>query len=102
MNYETILETAEFIRSKYHSFTPRVGIILGTGFGSLAERVEDGIRLPYCEIPNFPISTVESHQGVLHLGQLSHTFVCVMQGRFHYYEGYRLSEVTFPVRVMRE
>ena len=102
MNYETIRETTEFILGEYNSFSPRVGIILGTGLGSLAERVENGICLPYNEIPHFPISTVESHKGILHLGEISQTSVCVMQGRFHYYEGYKLSEVTFPVRVMRE
>ena len=95
-----IAEAAGAIRARF-SRRPQVGIICGTGMGSLAERIEQAVRIPYGEIPHFPLSTVESHQGNLVLGQLGGREVCVMQGRFHRYEGYSLRQVTFPVRVMR-
>lgn len=84
------------------SKTPSCGIILGTGLGSLAGEVEAEAVLPYDEIPHFPASTVESHHGRLIYGTLEGVQVLVMQGRFHYYEGYGMKEVTFPVRVMYE
>ena len=96
-----IREAADAIRAR-HAETPRVGIICGTGMGSLAEKVEGATVIPYQEIPNFPLSTVESHYGNLMLGRLAGQPVMVMQGRFHYYEGYTMRQVTFPVRVMRE
>jgi len=80
---------------------PVAGIILGTGLGALAGEIQVEASLPYEEIPHFPLSTVESHQGRLLLGSLGGTPVVAMQGRFHRYEGYSLQEVTFPVRVMR-
>jgi purine-nucleoside phosphorylase len=80
---------------------PLVGIILGTGLGGLAGEMQVETAIPYDEIPHFPLSTVESHQGRLLLGVLGGTPVVAMQGRFHRYEGYSLKEVTFPVRVMR-
>jgi len=80
---------------------PEVGIICGTGMGALAERVERKTVLPYDLIPHFPVSTVESHKGNLVLGMLAGRSVMVMQGRFHFYEGYSMKEVTFPVRVMK-
>jgi purine-nucleoside phosphorylase len=80
---------------------PLVGIILGTGLGGLAGEIQVEKSIPYEEIPHFPLSTVESHQGRLLLGTLGGTPVVAMQGRFHRYEGYSLKEVTFPVRVMR-
>ncbi|MBN1867663.1 purine-nucleoside phosphorylase [Candidatus Sumerlaeota bacterium] len=95
-----IAEATESIRSRA-KVEPRVGIVCGTGMGALAERIEDAVRIPYDEIPHFPISTVESHHGNLVLGTLSGQPVYVMQGRFHYYEGYTMKQVTFPVRVMR-
>jgi purine-nucleoside phosphorylase len=79
---------------------PRVGIILGTGLGGLADEISVDSALPYQELPGFPLSTVESHAGRLLLGRLGSTSVVAMQGRFHRYEGYSLDEVTFPVRVM--
>jgi purine-nucleoside phosphorylase len=88
------------IRSK-SKVQPRVGIICGTGMGALAERVQDAVRIPYDGIPHFPVSTVESHHGNLMLGKLSGQIVFVMQGRFHFYEGYTMAQVTFPVRVMK-
>lgn len=93
-------EAATYIRSK-SSTAPRIGIICGTGMGALAERIQDPIRVPYEEIPHFPVSTVESHKGNLVLGTLGGQNVFLMQGRFHYYEGYTMKEITFPVRVMR-
>lgn len=91
---------AEAIRSR----TPlqaRIGIILGTGLGRLAEEIDVAESIPYDEIPNFPVSTVESHQGRLLCGHLSGVPVFAMQGRFHLYEGYDAAEVTFPVRVLK-
>ncbi len=81
---------------------PRLAIILGTGLGGLAEEIETESSIPYEEIPDFPVPTVESHSGRLLIGQLSGQTVVAMQGRFHRYEGYTLQQVTFPVRVMRE
>ena len=80
---------------------PRVGLILGSGFNPLADAVEDSVAIPYSKIPHFPVSTVEGHLGRLLLGQLEAQAVVVMQGRAHYYEGYSMAELTFPVRVMQ-
>lgn len=80
---------------------PRVGMILGSGLGSLADELEDATVVPYAEIPGFPRSTVHGHRGELAIGQLSGQPVAVMRGRFHFYEGYSMQQVTFPVRVMR-
>lgn len=96
-----IKEAAGVIRAR-HGETPQVGIICGTGMGALADKVENKTVIPYQEIPNFPLSTVESHYGNLMLGRLAGKPVMVMQGRFHFYEGYTMKQVTFPVRVMRE
>ncbi|MCL5271528.1 MAG: purine-nucleoside phosphorylase [bacterium] len=95
-----IEEAAELIRRR-HREAPEVGIICGTGMGALAEKVEARTVIPYDEIPHFPVSTVESHHGNLMMGRLAGKAVMVMQGRFHYYEGYTMKEVTFPVRVMK-
>ena len=97
---ETISEAAQFIRGKT-KVLPQIGIILGTGLGSLADAINVDAKIPYEEIPHFPVSTVESHSGRLILGELSGRSVAAMQGRFHYYEGYDLKQVTFPVRVMK-
>ncbi len=94
-----IKETAEFIKSKIDN-DAEVGIILGSGLGRLAEKIERKVVLPYASIPNFPVSTVEGHSGNLIFGWLGDKRVIAMQGRFHYYEGYAMSEVTFPVRVL--
>jgi purine-nucleoside phosphorylase len=79
---------------------PHIGVVLGTGLGGLAEKIEAAKVIPYKNIPNFPISTVESHEGRLIFGSLGDKVVVVMQGRFHLYEGYEPKEITFPVRVM--
>ncbi len=98
---EKIKETAAYIRSKVQDI-PTTAIILGTGLGALVDHIEDKQYIPYSEIPNFPISTVEGHSGNLIFGKLGTKSVIAMQGRFHYYEGYDMKQVTFPVRVMKE
>lgn len=97
---EQINETATFIQSKI-SFQPEIGIILGTGLGGLVDAIKIKHMIPYADIPHFRLSTVEGHTGKLIFGELSGKNVMVMQGRFHYYEGYTLQEVTYPVRVMK-
>ena len=96
-----IKETAEFLQSKTTGFNPEIGIILGTGLGSLINDVDIKHSFSYEDIPNFPVSTVEEHAGKLVFGLLENKPVVVMQGRFHYYEGYSMEEVTFPVRVLK-
>ena len=98
--YKKIVETTEFIHNAV-PFKPEVGVILGTGLGGLVKEIDVKFELNYSEIPNFPVSTVESHSGKLIFGTLGGKNVIAMQGRFHYYEGYDMKEVTFPVRVMK-
>ena len=98
---ERIQETADFLRSKIHT-QPETAIILGTGLGSLVNEITDKYEIGYETIPNFPISTVEGHSGKLIFGKLGNKDIMAMQGRFHFYEGYSMKEVTFPIRVMRE
>jgi len=97
---EQIKETATAIKNKI-SFTPEIGIILGTGLGGLVEEINIIHTIPYENIPNFPVSTVEGHSGKLIFGELGGKNVVAMQGRFHFYEGYTMQQVTFPVRVMK-
>lgn len=97
-----INEATEFVQGQSDNFQPTFGIILGTGLGSLINDVAVAHTIPYEQIPHFPVSTVESHKGNLILGQLEGVNVVVMQGRFHYYEGYDMQQVTFPVRVMKQ
>tara|TARA_B110000881_G_scaffold57226_1_gene48926 strand:+ start:13 stop:822 length:810 start_codon:yes stop_codon:yes gene_type:complete len=97
---QNIKESANFINEKTN-FNPEIGIILGTGLGGLVSEIEIEHSLPYNEIPNFPLSTVEGHSGRLILGILGGKKVVAMQGRFHFYEGYSMEKVTFPVRVMK-
>ena len=98
---EKIQETAAFLRSRIHT-DPKTAIILGTGLGKLAEEITDKYEISYQEIPHFPVSTVEGHCGKLIFGKLGNKDIMAMQGRFHFYEGYSMKEVTFPIRVMRE
>lgn len=98
---ERIQETADFLKSKMHTH-PETAIILGTGLGSLANEITDKYEIGYETIPNFPVSTVEGHSGKLIFGKLGNKDIMAMQGRFHFYEGYSMKEVTFPIRVMRE
>lgn len=93
-------ESVDFIKEKI-TVEPTIGIILGTGLGALVNEIEISQEIAYDEIPNFPVSTVESHSGKLIFGQLGGKSVVAMQGRFHYYEGYDFQQVTFPVRVMK-
>lgn len=97
---EQIKQTADFLRSKVEKI-PDIAIILGTGLGALVDHIDDKTFIPYTEIPNFPVSTVEGHSGNLIFGKLNGVPVLAMQGRFHYYEGYDMKQVTFPVRVFQ-
>tara|TARA_B110000046_G_C13003644_1_gene403335 strand:+ start:182 stop:994 length:813 start_codon:yes stop_codon:yes gene_type:complete len=97
---EQFKEAADYIKEQT-DLKPTVGIILGTGLGGLVNEIEIVKEIPYTEIPHFPISTVKGHSGKLIFGMLGGKSVVAMQGRFHYYEGYTLQEVTFPVRVMK-
>ena len=98
---ERIQETAAFLKEKMPS-SPETAIILGTGLGSLAEEITDKYEIKYEDIPYFPVSTVEGHSGKLIFGKLGQKDILAKQGRFHFYEGYTMQQVTFPVRVMRE
>ena len=98
---EQIQETASFIKAKMHT-VPETAVILGSGLGKLVDELTDTYVIDYKEIPNFPVSTVEGHSGRLIFGRLGGKDIMAMQGRFHYYEGYTMKEVTFPVRVMHE
>ncbi|MBT2738020.1 purine-nucleoside phosphorylase [Bacillus sp. ISL-7] len=101
MNADKIQNATGFLKQKYEN-TPRIGLILGSGLGVLADEIETPVKIPYNQIPDFPISTVEGHAGQLVFGLLSGVEVVAMQGRFHFYEGYSMEKVTFPVRVMKE
>lgn len=96
-----INEACDYIKGKI-DVDPEIGLILGSGLGSLANDIENKRIVKYEEIPNFPVSTVEGHEGQLVIGSLEGKKVMAMQGRFHFYEGYTMQEVTFPVRVMKE
>ncbi|MHC1775075.1 MAG: purine-nucleoside phosphorylase [Lentimicrobium sp.] len=95
-----INETTDFLKSKGIQ-NPETGIVLGTGLGELANRIRPEVVLDYEEIPNFPVSTVETHHGKLIYGTLCGQKVLAMQGRFHYYEGYSMARIVFPIRVMK-
>ena len=97
---DNIKLTARYLKSQISS-EPRIGIILGTGLGGLVNEINIELAIPYKEIPNFPVSTVEGHSGQLIFGTLGGKEIVAMQGRFHYYEGYDMGEVVFPVRVMK-
>ena len=98
--WELVQQTVSFIKEKTN-FIPEYGVILGSGLGNFTDDIQIEYTLPYSEIPNFPVSTVEGHKGALVFGTIGDKKVVAMQGRFHYYEGYSMQEVTFPVRVMR-
>lgn len=98
---EKIKQTAEFLQAQVKGEMPKLAIILGSGLGNLVDHIEDKQVIAYKDIPNFPVSTVEGHSGNLIFGTLSGRRVMAMQGRFHYYEGYDMKAVTFPVRVMK-
>ena len=97
-----VQEAAAYIKEKLNGRKPEIAITLGSGLGDLAEQLTDAVQIPYGDIPHFPVSTVAGHKGQFVVGKLEGREVLCMQGRFHYYEGYSMKEVTFPVRVMRE
>lgn len=97
---ETIRTAAQYIKSVIGDREPRLGIILGSGLGSLGGKVEDAVEIPYSSIPGFPVSTAVGHKGSFICGNLGGKCVLAMQGRFHYYEGYTMDQVTLPIRVM--
>ncbi len=98
--YDQIQEAKQALQARYKG-QPRIGIILGTGLGGLAEDIRADVAIPYEDIPHFPTSTVQSHAGRLHCGTMGGKAVLAMEGRFHFYEGYSLKQLTFPVRVMK-
>lgn len=98
--WEKVQQTVQYIKEKT-GYTPEYGVILGSGLGGFTEDISIEFTLPYNDIPNFPVSTVEGHKGALVFGTIGDKKVVAMQGRFHYYEGYSMQEVTFPVRVMK-
>lgn len=98
--YDKVEEATGFLKQQKID-KPLVGIVLGTGLGRLADAINAEVKVPYGDIPHFPVSTVESHEGQLIYGELSGKQVLAMQGRFHYYEGYSGVEITFPIRVMK-
>jgi purine-nucleoside phosphorylase len=100
MMIEKLEKAVSFIEGQLNG-RPEIGLILGSGLGVLAEEIENPVKIPYEDIPEFPVSTVEGHAGQLVIGDLSGKKVVAMQGRFHFYEGYSMDKVTFPVRVMK-
>ncbi len=98
--YEEMQETTKFIQEKVKKI-PKIAIILGSGLGTLADDIQEKITIPYKEIPNFPISTVQGHKGELIFGKLEGVPIIAMNGRFHYYEGYDLTKTTYPIRIFR-
>lgn len=101
MDHIELDEASSFIQ-KQLTAEPSIGMILGSGLGVLAEKIENPVTVTYSEIPHFPVSTVSGHKGQLVAGTLEGRQVIAMQGRFHYYEGYSMQQVTFPVRVMKK
>ena len=98
---ERIMAAADFIAAKLDGRKPYAGIVLGSGLGKLADKIENQIVIPYKDIPGFPVSTAVGHKGNFIAGNLGGKFVVAMQGRFHYYEGYTMEQVTLPIRVMK-
>jgi len=97
---DKLKEAANYINNRIGE-NPQIGMILGSGLGVLADDVKDAIKIDYADIPHFPVSTVEGHSGQLVSGTLNNKRVLILQGRFHYYEGYPMSKVVFPIRVMK-
>ena len=93
-------EAVALIRSRIH-VQPEFGLVLGSGLGPLADAIEDAVSIPFADIPHFPLSSVIGHAGRMLIGQLEGRSVLVMQGRVHYYEGYSMGQVTFPIRIMQ-
>ena len=97
----SIYETCDYLKSVTNRFEPEYGVVLGSGLGGFTDDMAIAYTIPYDEIPHFPVSTVEGHKGALVFGTIGTKKVVAMQGRFHYYEGYDMKEVTFPIRVMK-
>ncbi len=98
---EKIKQTADFLNNFSQNFQPQIGIVLGTGLGDFANNIDVKYSIEYSEIPNFPVSTVQGHKGKMIFGMVGGKRVVAMQGRFHFYEGYPMTQVTFPIRVMK-
>lgn len=98
---EKLGESVAYIESKLEGRKPEIGLILGSGLGDMADSIEDAVTIDYHDIPHFPVSTVPGHKGRLVIGQLEGKTVLCMQGRFHYYEGYSMDEVVYPIRTMK-
>lgn len=98
---DMIKETSQYIKERVNNKLPKTAIILGTGLGAVVDHINIEVEIPYGEVPNFPVSTVQGHKGRLIFGTLGNKYIMAMQGRFHYYEGYTMQQVTFPIRVMK-
>ena len=98
---DMIKETSQYIKQRVNNKLPKTAIILGTGLGAVVDHINIEVEIPYGEVPNFPVSTVQGHKGRLIFGTLGNKYIMAMQGRFHYYEGYTMQQVTFPIRVMK-
>lgn len=96
-----IYDAADYVKSRLNGKIPFAGIVLGSGLGKLADSIDNPIIIPYRDIPNFAVSTATGHKGNIIAGTLGNKFVVAMQGRFHYYEGYPMEQVTLPIRVMK-
>lgn len=101
MNFEKICEAAKYILSKTH-IIPKIAIVLGSGLGDFAEVLKEKVEIPYKDIPNFPVSTVTGHFGKFIFGKVGEKYIIAMQGRVHYYEGYTMNEIAFPVWVLKQ
>lgn len=101
MDFELVKEASAYIMSKIRVI-PRIAIVLGTGLGAFSEKLEDAVEIPYTEIPGFKQSSVSGHSGKVVMGKLAEKYVVALSGRCHYYEGYSLEEVTFPIWVLKE
>lgn len=101
MDYKTILDTANAIKEKLDNFTPKVAIVLGSGFGEVIDSIENKVEISYKDVPNMPVSTVAGHKGSFIFGNIESTKVAVMNGRVHLYEGYSVDQVVLPIRVLR-
>ena len=99
MNYERCLEAVSYIKARIKEPIPETALILGSGLGVMVDKMDDKKIIPYNEVPHFPVSTVSGHTGELVYGHINYTPVLVMNGRCHYYEGYDMDQITFPIRV---
>lgn len=101
MDYKTILDTANAIKEKLDDFTPKVAIVLGSGFGEVIDSIENKVEISYKDVPNMPVSTVAGHKGSFIFGNIENTKLAVMNGRVHLYEGYSVDQVVLPIRVLK-